>query len=97
MAEVRWTAEAATWLQNIYEYIAQDDPDTATNVVQEIYRKAESLSRFPLRGHLYRSDRHGEIRVLYHGRYRIAYVMKENEVVELLGIFHGALDIEQYL
>ena len=40
MAEIRWTEEAATWLEDIYKYIAQDDQNAALRVVKGIYDKA---------------------------------------------------------
>jgi plasmid stabilization system protein ParE len=29
MADIRWTDEAAAWLEDIYKYIALDDPAAA--------------------------------------------------------------------
>ncbi|NIO19634.1 MAG: type II toxin-antitoxin system RelE/ParE family toxin, partial [Candidatus Aenigmarchaeota archaeon] len=63
MAEIRWTAEAETWLKDIYDYIAQDNPSAAARVVQGIYEKAQLLRRFPEIGHRYRSEPEGEIRI----------------------------------
>jgi toxin ParE1/3/4 len=37
------------------------------------------------------------VRVLLYGHYRIAYVVKPAGDVDILGVFHGALDIERYL
>jgi toxin ParE1/3/4 len=39
MAEIRWSHEAAQWLNEIYEYIAQDNPTAAGKVVSGIYEK----------------------------------------------------------
>ena len=47
MAEIRWTIEAKTWLKNIYDYIAQDDPRAAAKVVEGIYEKAQILKEYP--------------------------------------------------
>ena len=38
----------------------------------------------------------GEIRILLYGHYRIAYLVKP-DLVEILGVFHGALDIQRYI
>lgn len=38
-----------------------------------------------------------EVRILLYGHYRIAYLVEKERDVELLGIFHGALDIDRYL
>lgn len=47
MAEIRWTLEAERWLQDIHDYIAQDNPVAAQIVVAEIYKKVEILKQFP--------------------------------------------------
>ena len=39
-------------------------------------------------------DRH--IRILLFGHYRIAYLIKQDGNIDILGVFHGALDIERY-
>ena len=97
MAELNWTSEAQRWLQDIHDYIAQDDPDAAARVVQGIYRKAQILSDFPDIGHHHESLPSREIRILQYGHYRIAYLIRRNESVDMLGVFHGAMDIDRYL
>jgi len=97
MAEIRWTEEAATWLEEIYKYIVKDNPDAASKVVKGIYEKAQILKKFPEVGHKYRTERDGEIRILLYGHYRITYLIRDKNVVEILGVFHSALDIDRYL
>jgi toxin ParE1/3/4 len=97
MATIRWTQEAAAWLEDIYKYIAQDSPEAAARVVKGIYDKVQILSTFPEIGYRYRKEAEGDIRVLLYGHYRIAYLVRGTETVELLGIFHSALDIDRYL
>jgi len=97
MATLRWTQEAASWLEEIYRYIAQDDPQAALRVVTSIYEKVQMLGRFPRMGHAHRSEPEGEIRILLHGHYRIAYLIQGEDLIEILGVFHGALDIDRYL
>lgn len=96
MAEIRWSHEAEKWLREIYEYIAQDNPTAAGKVVAGIYEKAQLLSEFSEMGYRYREEPEGEIRILLYGHYRIAYIISD-EYIDILGVFHGALDIERYL
>ena len=96
MAEIRWSYEAELWLKEIYDYIAQDNPTAAGKVVAGIYDKAQLLSDFPKLGHTYRDEQEGEIRVILYGHYRIAYIISD-KFIDILGVFHGALDIERYL
>jgi toxin ParE1/3/4 len=37
------------------------------------------------------------IRILLYGHYRIAYLLKPDDNIDILGVFHGALDLERYL
>ncbi|MGQ0835163.1 MAG: type II toxin-antitoxin system RelE/ParE family toxin [Gammaproteobacteria bacterium] len=42
-----WTAEAERWLEDIFEYIAADNPQAAAQTIQGIYDQAQSLKDFP--------------------------------------------------
>ncbi len=97
MAEIRWTSEAESWLKDIFDYIAQDNPDAAAAVVRGIFEKTRLLGDHPELGYKYRSEPEGEIRILLYGHYRIAYLIAEGKRIDILGIFHGALEIERYL
>ncbi|MHB2155176.1 type II toxin-antitoxin system RelE/ParE family toxin [Calditrichota bacterium GD2] len=55
------------------------------------------LKDFPEIGYMHRSEPEGDIRILLYGHYRIAYLVRENEVIDILGVFHGAMDIDRYL
>ena len=95
MATVRWTAEAERWLEDIYEYIAADNPGAAAETVEGIYQRAQAVAEFPEMGERYRmSERH--VRILLFSHYRIAYLVKDSQDVDILGVFHGALDIGRY-
>ena len=95
MAEIRWTDEAQRWLQDIYEYIAADNPVAAARTIQGIYDRAQDLARFPEIGQRYAaSERH--VRTLLYEHYRIAYLVTDDKNVDILGVFHGALDITRY-
>ena len=97
MGKIRWTEESERWLRDIHDYIAQDSPAAAQKVVAGIYDRAQILSKFPKIGHIYCLEPDGEIRILLYGHYRIAYLVRKDRRVEILGVFHGALDIDQYL
>jgi plasmid stabilization system protein ParE len=95
MAEIAWTLEAQRWLEDTFEYIAADNPQAAARTVRGIYDRAQDLKRFPQLGSRYTaSSRH--VRVLLYGHYRIAYLIKEDGNIDILGVFHGALDIARY-
>jgi len=95
MAEIRWTEEAISWLQDIHNYIADDSQKIANKVIDEIFEKAQILTNFPKVGYKY--ENREDIRILLYGHYRIAYFIKESGDIDILGVFHGSLDIARYL
>ena len=95
MAEVAWTDEAQRWLEDIFEFIAADNPSAAARTVQEIYERAQVLATYPEIGHRYLASSRN-VRILLYGHYRIAYLVKDRGNVDVLSVFHGSLDITRY-
>ncbi len=81
----------------IHDYIAADDPSAAANILRLIFEKVQLLENFPGIGLRYLPIQDREVRIILLGHYRIAYLIKENEDIDILGIFHGAMEIERYL
>ena len=95
MGEVTWNEESQLWLQDIYEYIANDSSEAASQTVEGIEERVQYLESFPELGWRYpNSSRH--VRIILYGHYRIAYFVHENRDVTILGIFHTSLDISRY-
>lgn len=95
MATIAWTEEAQRWLEDIFEYIAADNPQAATRTVQGIYERTQVLVKFPDVGHRYHASARN-VRVLLYGHYRIAYLVNDDGNIDVLGVFHGSLDITRY-
>ncbi len=97
MAQIVWTEESLRWLEGIHDYIAADSPSSAHRVVTGIYDKVQLLRAHPRLGQRYALITDREVREILYGHYRIAYLVKSEQQIEILGIFHGAMDIERYL
>lgn len=97
MAAIRWTREAERWLQDIFEYISQDNPVAAVEVVLGIYDRAQILETHPKIGHRYEGVTSQHVRILLYGHYRIAYLILDSGDIDILGVFHGAMQIGHYL
>ena len=97
MVEINWTREAQVWLSDIYNYIALENRDAATRTVSGLFQKAQLLKRHPKLGYRYEAEESRGVRILLYGHYRIAYLIKSESSIDILGIFHGALSIERYL
>jgi toxin ParE1/3/4 len=97
MVKLNWTLEAEQWLHDIYDYISKENPEAALQTVESIYKKVQILKQFPESGYSYNRNHSHKIRILLFGHYRIAYLIKPDENIDILGVFHGSLDIDRYL
>ncbi len=91
MVELRWTAEAAVSLRDIYAYIARDRPATARRTVDSIVGRAESLIDLPALGQRHPYPRPASVRVLTYGQFQIAYRVADDRTITVLGVFHGLI------
>ncbi|MBS0425579.1 MAG: type II toxin-antitoxin system RelE/ParE family toxin [Proteobacteria bacterium] len=94
MAEIIWTQEAVRWLHDIHNYIAQDNPQAAAKVIGGIFEKAQILRHYPEIGQKYRVEPEGKSEFC---NYRIVYLLRPLQVIDILGVFHDAMDIERYI
>ena len=97
MASVIWTREALERLREIHAYISQDSAKSANSVVDGIYAKVQLLRDHPRLGQRYELIAHKEVREIIFGHYRIPYLIVDELRIEILGVFHGAMDVDQYL
>ena len=86
MAAIVWTEEALRWLSDIHEYIVADNPEAAGRTVRGIYERVQQLAEHPELGYRYRGSTRG-VRILVHGHYRIAYLVRDAQDVHVLGVF----------
>ena len=56
------------------------------------------LTHHPAIGTRLRQVEEGDVRFVLYGHYRIAYLRHaDDELIDVIGVFHGALDIDRYL
>ena len=97
MVKINWTHEAQLWLREIYNYIATDNREAAQRTITGIFGRVQNLQNHPRIGYRYEAEKAREVRILLYGHYRIAYLIKSDQNIDILGVFHGALNIERYL
>lgn len=91
--EVVWTEPAFADAEQIWSYIAQDDPDAADRVRDGLFAHSELLGQSPYVGAVYERDRFGRTRETTYRMYRIFYeVRDELRRVEILHVRHGRRD-----
>ncbi|MHA3772355.1 type II toxin-antitoxin system RelE/ParE family toxin [Verrucomicrobiota bacterium sgz303538] len=79
------TQAALNDLENIVDYISQDDPRAAQRVATDLVKRAESLAEMPRRGKSVRA------RPLVRNPYLIIYQVDEAaQMVKVLRFWHGA-------
>lgn len=97
MGQIRWSIEAYDWLKNVRDYIAKDKPVIAQKLAKGIIEKINLLREFPEIGYRLSTAAGKQVRVLLYGHYRIVYQINPDKDINLLGIFHGALDLKKHL
>ena len=95
--EIRWTEEASKNLESIHYYIHRENENAANKTITGIFERIQILKQFLNIGHVYANRHNYEIRILIYGHYKIAYHIFDTEFVEILGIFHGAMNLEDHL
>jgi len=92
--KIRVNPIAAADLQEIKDYIAQDNPDAAQKTVKDIVSKIEGLLEFPETGTLLASKikLKSKYRYLVSGPYYIFYIYK-NKIVSVQRVLHTKRDI----
>ncbi len=97
MATINWTNEARSWLKSIHNFIALDNPSAARKTIDGIVKKTELLKDFPEIGYKYLDLPDRNFRIFLYGHYRITYLIKSDNTIDIIGVFHGALDIKKYI
>ena len=97
MGQINWTLESERWQRDIYDYVASDNHQAAIRLVEGIRQRVQVLRQFPLLGHIYQGHTGQHIRIMQYGHYRIAYLIKPDDDMDILGVFHSALDFDRYL
>jgi len=86
--QVRWTRPASIALEQIQDFIAQENPEAATLVIKDIFHTVERLKDHP------KSGRKGRVRGTYELilsglPYIVPYQVKQREI-QILSVYHSA-------
>ena len=71
--KIYWSPVAIERLEEIYEYISNDNISAAQNLIENIFNKVESLVNNSERGRIVPESNREDIRELFEGEYRIIY------------------------
>ncbi len=81
--KIFWSPLAVERLENIFEYISKDDSIAAQKMIERIFKKVESLSKFPERGRKVPEANREEIREVFESEYRIIYRIEPKRIFVL--------------
>jgi len=95
MNPFRLTAEAATDLTEIFDYIAGDNVDAAQRVANEIHHELEKLARSPGIGHK-REDLTARD-VLFWRVYSYLIVYQPTSPLNVIAVLHSRRDVKAIL
>ena len=83
-----WTDNAINRIEEIAEYICEDNPTASKRWKQAIYKKAQPLKKFPRMGRVVPELNQEEIREILYGNYRIIYLTEKNRI-SILAVRHS--------
>lgn len=86
---VVWTARAQLRLQEIHDYIAQDQPLNAQRMINRLISRGDQIGRHPRSGRIVPEYRQDDIREIIEGAYRIIYRILADRI-EVMTLRHGS-------
>ena len=90
--KIIWTHEALGRLQGIRNYISKDNSDRASEFIQRIIDRAETIPLNPHLGRIVPELSNPEIRELIYKNYRIVYRIS-NKSIEILTVFEAHMQL----
>ncbi|MBK7103657.1 MAG: type II toxin-antitoxin system RelE/ParE family toxin [Ignavibacteriae bacterium] len=86
--KINWTKESLLNLQEIEDFISQDNPNAAIKLTDKLISLVEDLIEFPEKGRIVPELSISQIREILHKNYRIVYLIKKNSI-DILTVFEG--------
>lgn len=87
--KLNWTRKGRQRLQQVYDYIAEDQPTNALRFIDQITERVKVLPVHPRSGVMVTKYQRNDIREIYEGHYRIIYRVLP-EQIDILTVRHSA-------
>ena len=81
--KIIWSPLSVERLEEIFEYISNENHSAAKKLVNKIFSKIETLIKYPQRGRKVPETNREEIREVFLGEYRIIYRIKKSTIIIL--------------
>lgn len=90
MVQIAWTELAVSDLKEIFDFIAKDSKKYASITIDKIYQKVQKLKTSKFTGRVVPEFNNPDIKEVILGNYRIVYLVKNENSLEILRIYHSA-------
>ena len=90
--KIIWTHEALERLQGIKKFVSKDSPDRASQFIQRIIDRAETIPHNPHLGRIVPELSNPVIRELIYKNYRIVYRISKKSI-EILTVFEAHMQL----
>ena len=94
MAKIIWSGLAKEHLQEIDKYISEGSPFYSIIFIDKLIASFEKIGSFPQIGRIVPEFERNDLREIFFHKYRIVYQLRNN-VVTIVAIVHGAMDIKK--
>lgn len=81
--KIFWSPLAVERLENIFEFISKDNSSAGNKLIERIFKKVETISKFPDRGRKVPEANREEIREIFESEYRIIYRVEPKRIFVL--------------
>lgn len=95
MAQVAFTEQALSDIEDIANYISHDSVHYAQLQVQKFFKRVEILEKFPLTGRKVPELNMKLVRELIEGNYRIIYKIVNRETIHILTVYHTRRNLKR--
>ena len=87
-----WSPRALERVVEIGEYVAEESPGAAANLVEGLFGSVKRLTHFPNSGRPVPESSRPDLREVIHGNYRVIYRVDPEEVV-ILTVRHSRQEL----
>ena len=89
MKKIIWSLHAQNNLASIFDFIAQDSIFYAGQEIKKIVKSVEILKKLPAFGRVVPELKNPKIREILKRPYRIVYRINNDDVIEIITVFHS--------
>jgi len=86
--KIVWSKNAVSRIEDIAANITKDSPSASQKWKRKIYEEVQRVIKFPKIGRIVPEANRDEVREIFHGIYRIIYLI-ESKRISILTVRHG--------